>query len=199
MSVAREQHTATLLPNGQVLVAGGYHFDPNFNDSLSSTELYTPATGKWTTTGSMNTPRYGHKAVLLTSGQALVLGGTDQSSGGTFQLNSTELYNAATGKWSLNGNTFQSGNSGFSATLLRTGKILIAGGIVGVYPHEHTTAATELYDPSVGSSATTGAMNMARTDHSAILLPNGQVLAAGGSSTSSKGTLIVLNSAELYS
>jgi hypothetical protein len=198
MSVAREQHTATVLPNGHVLVAGGFRFDPNFNDSLSSAELYTPATGKWVATGCMNTARYGHNAVLFLSGQALMLDGVYQSSPGTFNLNSTELYNAATGTWIVNGNTFQSGSSGFSVTLLGTGKVLIAGGVAGVYPHTHITSTAELYDPSTGMSAVTGSMNTAREGQTATLLPNGKVLVAGGASTSSTGRLIFLNSAELY-
>jgi N-acetylneuraminic acid mutarotase len=194
MSAAREIHTATLLPNGQTLVAGGYGPTGNFNGSLSSAELYDPATGKWIVTGSMNTARYGHTAVLLANRQALVLDGVDVSPGGTFPLSSTELYDRATGKWTVNGKTFQSGYSGFIVTLLGTGKVLIAGGITGVYPHEHVTAAAELYDPSTGISAATGGMNNARKSHTATLLPNGHVLVAGGQSTS--GTAVV--SAELY-
>lgn len=198
MSVAREQHTATLLSNGQLLVAGGYHTDPSFNDSLSSTQLYTPATGKWTDTGSLNTARYGHAAVQLITGHVLVLDGVDQSSGGTFNLNSTELYNPASRTWTVNGNTFKSGNSGFSVTLLATGKILLAGGIVGVYPHERVTGAAELYDPSTGTSMSTGGMTIPRHSHSATLLPNGKVLAAGGQTEDSKGKSTVVASAELY-
>jgi hypothetical protein len=198
MSVAREMHTATLLPNGQVLVAGGYHLDRSQNDSLASAELYLPAQGQWSATGSLNTARYGHSAVLFTNGQALVLDGVDQSSGGTFNLNTTELYNPATGTWAVNGNTFKYGE-GFSVTLLATGKVLLAGGIVGAYPNERVTGAAELYDPSVGTSASTGSMTIPRHRHSATLLPNGKVLAAGGQTEDSKGKLTVVNSAELYS
>jgi len=199
MSVAREQHTATLLPDGHVLVVGRFHFDPNFNDSFSSADLYTPATVKWTATGSMNTARYGHNAVLLPSGQALVLDAVDQSSEGTFSLNSTELDDSASGKWTVNGNTFQSGSSGLSVTLLGTGKVLIAGGVVGVYPHAHITRAAEVYDPTTGTSAFTGSMNTAREGQTAALLSNGKILVAGGASTSSIGWLLMfLNSSELY-
>jgi WD40 repeat protein len=197
MHAAREIHTAMLLPNGQVLVAGGYGPTGSFNASLSSAELYnpfTPFTGKWIATGSLNTARYGQTAVLLANRQVLVLDGVDVSpGGGTFPLSSTEQYDRATGKWTVNGKTFQSGSSGFVVTLLRSGRILIAGGVTGVYPHEHITAAAELYDPSTGTSASTGGMNIARQSHTATLLPNGQVLVAGGSSPSS-----TVASAELY-
>jgi N-acetylneuraminic acid mutarotase len=198
MSIAREMHTATLLSNGQVLVAGGYHFDPGMNDSIASAELFNPAKGNWSATGSLNTARYGHAAVQLISGQVLVLDGVDQSAGGTFNLNSTELYNPAAGTWTVNGNTFKFGDSGFSVTLLATGKVLLAGGIVGVYPNERVTGAAELYDPSVGASVSTGAMTIPRHAHSATLLPNRKVLAAGGQTEDSKGKFTVVASAELY-
>lgn len=198
MSVMREQHTATLLSNGEVVVAGGFHFDPSMNDSLSSAELYTPAKGKWSTTGSLNTARYGHSAVQLISGKVLASDGVDQSSGGTFNLSSTELYDPATGTWTANGNTFKAGDSGFSVTLLATAKVLLAGGIVGVYPHTRTTAAAELYDPAMGASASTGAMTIPRRSHSATLLQNGKVLAAGGVTENSRGKISVVASAELY-
>jgi N-acetylneuraminic acid mutarotase len=192
MNVARYAHTATLLPNGQVLVAGGFAS----TGTLSSAELYTPATGAWTVTGSLNIARYGHQAVRLTNGQPLVLDGISTASGGIDKLRSTELYDPATGRWTVNGNTIQSG-SDFSVTLLGTGKVLIAGGIAGVYPHEHVTNAAELYDPSVGASVSTGSMKTARFGHAATLLPNGQVVVAGGLGTSQKGE-IFLKSAELY-
>ncbi len=198
MNAAREQYTATLLTNGQVLAAGGYNDADPFNHSLASAELYNPATGTWALTGSLNTPRYGHQAVRLANGQVLAVDGTDVSSAGTFNLNSTELYNPATGAWATTGSTFHAGNAPFSVTLLSTGKVLIAGGITGVYPNTHITSAAELYDPATATSASTGSMNVARNDQSATLLPNGQVLAAGGQSTSANGKTTDVASAELY-
>jgi len=198
MNAAREQHPATLLTNGQVLAAGGYNDADPFNHSLSSAELYNPATGKWSATGSLNTARYGHQAVLLADGQVLVVDGTDVSSAGTFNLNSTEVYDPATGKWTTTGNTFHAGNSAFSVTLLNTGKVLIAGGITGVYPNTRITSTAELYHPATSTSASTGSMNVARNDQSATLLPNGQVLVAGGKSTSANGKTTDVASAELY-
>src|SRR5262249_56054413 len=70
MATARANHTATLLLNGQVLVAGGYDF-PNL---LASAELYDPATGVWAATGSMATARSLHTATLLPNGKVLVVG-----------------------------------------------------------------------------------------------------------------------------
>jgi hypothetical protein len=198
MSAPRIGHTATLLTNGQVLVAGGDNNADPFNHSLASAELYNPGTGTWAPTGSLNTPRAGHQAVRLANGQVLVLDGTDVSSAGTFPLTSTEVYNPAIGTWAPTGNTFQSGGTGFSVTLLNTGKVLIAGGGVGVYPHTGITRAAELYDPATGTSASTSSMNIARADQSATLLPDGQVLVAGGQTMTSKGKFIDVASAELY-
>src|SRR6266516_4856196 len=94
LNTARYAHTATLLPSGKVLVAGG------FNGSyLSSAELYDPATGSWSSTGNLTTARHGHTATLLPSGKVLVAGG-DNSSG---FLSSAELYDPATGSWSSTG------------------------------------------------------------------------------------------------
>lgn len=76
MNVARVDHTATLLANGEVLVAGGNN---NTTGYLSSTELYNPSSGKWTLTGSMTIARDGHDAVLLQNGQVLVAGGINAS------------------------------------------------------------------------------------------------------------------------
>ena len=71
LNTARREHTATLLPNGKVLVAGGY----NNGSYLASAELYDPASGTWTATGSLNTARFEHTATLLPNGKVLVAGG----------------------------------------------------------------------------------------------------------------------------
>ena len=93
MATARSLHTATLLPNGQLLVAGGlgHNLLP-----LASAELYGPATGPWTATGSMARARYGHTATLLPNGKVLVAGGTHRGSDGFPSLTSAELYDSAT-------------------------------------------------------------------------------------------------------
>jgi hypothetical protein len=80
----RKYHTATLLPNGQVLVAGGVRAIP-----LSTAGLYDPVTGMWDGTASMGTARAAHTATLLPSGQVLVTGGVGS---GLIPVSSAELY-----------------------------------------------------------------------------------------------------------
>src|SRR5262249_22656913 len=96
MNTARENHTATLLSNGEVLVTGG---DNNTDGYLASAELYNPATGKFTSANNMTEPRSGHEAVLLKNGQLLVAGGLNATTYGGPSLASAELYNPATGTW----------------------------------------------------------------------------------------------------
>jgi hypothetical protein len=89
MTTAREGATETLLPNGEVLVAGGLD---NTGKYLSSAELYNPTAGTWTATGRMTTPRVDASATLLQNGEVLVAGGDDSLT----ILSSAEVYNPAT-------------------------------------------------------------------------------------------------------
>ena len=95
MGTARYSYTATLLPSGQVLVAGG---DDDTPAVVNSAELYDPATGTWAATGSMNSPREYHTATLLPSGQVLVAAGYSNA-----PLDSAELYDPVTGTWTATG------------------------------------------------------------------------------------------------
>ncbi len=181
----RVNHTATLLTNGMVLIAGG--LGTNALYCLSSAELYNPATGKWTVTGSMSTGRDGHSAALLPDGKVLVVGGYVGNGGS--QLSSAELYDPASGTWTNTG-SLNVARSGGVATLLPNGKVLIEGG----YGNTTTSlSSAELYNPATGTWTNTGALNIGRSAHSATLLPNGKVLVAGG-----WGTNGPLSSSELY-
>src|SRR5207253_2443209 len=120
LSIPRVDHTATLLPNGKVLVAGGFN---DGSGALASAELYDPATGRWARTGSLNFARYHHTATLLPNGQVLVAGG-DGSDG---ILSSVELYNPATEKWTPTG-FLETARDSHTATLLQNGKVLVTGG-----------------------------------------------------------------------
>ena len=187
INTARWAHTATLLPNGEVLVAGGYGASETTQVPLASAELYNPAKGKWTFTGSMAFARGTHTATLLQNGEVLVAGG-DSVTGTT-----AELYNPSTGKWATTGSMIQPGYPQ-TATLLPSGEVLATGG--SGYEGE-TLATAELYNPSTGTWHTTGSLNFARANGAAALLANGQVLLAGGYNFTN-GSETIPTSAELY-
>jgi len=185
MAVARDDHTATLLGTGKVLVAGGV----NGGFALNSSELFDPVAGTWSaTTGSLGTGRYWHAATLLGNGKVLVAGGNDI---GGYVLNSSELYDPVAGTWSATTGPLGTGRYLPTATLLGNGKVLVAG---GVNAGGFALNSSELYDPVAGTwSATTGPLGTARYLHTATLLGTGKVLVAGGVNGGG-----VLNSSELY-
>lgn len=180
MADVRHAHTATLLQNGKVLVAGRY------GGVSISAELYDSATGTWATTGEMFKTSYGHTATLLQNGKVLVTGGW----GDTGNLSRAELYDPEAGTWAATGE-MGAPRSSHTATLLSNGKVLVAGGEGSGYPMR-----AELYDPGTGTWTPTGDMKLGRTyGHTATLLPNGKVLVVGG--WGGTGNYYLLN-AELY-
>lgn len=177
----RSGQSATLLPDGKVLIAGGMRRNQDF---YKSAELYDPATGKFQPTGEMSIGRVGHIAVLLRSGRVLIAGGW-VGNGGT---DSAELYDPATGKFRVIAKmTIRRG--GPSATLLADGDVLIAG---GEERDNESLASAEIFHANTLSFQPTGSMHHARISHTATLLTDGRVLVAGGYAGS------VSSSAELY-
>ena len=166
-------HTATLLPNGKVLLAGG---DGNPTEKFS--ELYDPATNSWSSIPSMAEARQSHTATLLPNGKVLVAGGA-KTIGGNSVSATAELYDPVANTWSSAG-TMSTARQSHTATLLADGKVLIAGG---------GTVVADIYDPATNSWTATASMAAARTSHAAALLPDGKVLVAGGNG---------LSSAEIY-
>jgi hypothetical protein len=189
MTVARSGQTATLLPDGDVLVAGGgcngtgYGCDAgSFLYNLSSAELYDPATGTWTRTGSMHTGRQFQTATLLPDGQVLVAGGfVSCDDDFCFDASSAELYDPATGRWTLTGPMHQAGEQEM-ATLLANGEVLVAGGYNdgGDNGTPFELSGAELYNPSTGTWSLTAPMPGPRYGGTATLLRSGWVLVAGG-------------------
>jgi N-acetylneuraminic acid mutarotase len=175
MNFGRELHTATLLLNGKVLVAGGYGVAGSYYDSLASAELYDPLSHTWTNTGSMNSVRRHHSAVLLPNGKVLVAGG--YASGNDINY-TADLYDPSTGVWTTTApvNTAQSGIR--RMTLLPNGKALLTKGFEYVDPGWRPVG--ELYDFVSESWTVTGAMTYGGGYHSSTLLPDGNVLVAGG-------------------
>ncbi len=170
MATARVNHTATLLPNGLVLVAGGS--GTSDGTPTDTAELYDPTSGTWTNTGAMVAARINHTATMLPNGLVLVAGGFTLGPGSP--LNSAEVYDPTTGNWSPTA-SMANERQGHTATLLTNGLVLVAGGY-----GEGWTASAELYDPIGGTWTTTGSMSTPRESHTATLLTNGQVLVTGG-------------------
>jgi hypothetical protein len=174
MATVRSLQTATLLPNGQVLVAGGVIgvSDTGVASYTGAVELYNPATGQWTITGSMTTPRAAHAATLLTNGQVLVAGGFNASS---TALASAELYDPSSGAWQATGN-MNDARANAQTTLLPQGQVLIAGGAGLAYGANYTA---ELY--SNGHWTLTSGMVFSHPGTTrSSLLTNGDVLVFGG-------------------
>jgi hypothetical protein len=164
MVAGRAYHTATLLPNGKVLVAGGC-YDVCRIYNLSSAELYDPFTGTWSATSSMANARAQHTATLLPNGKVLVAGGIS----GSNIVASAEIYDPATGAWSPAGNMVNARRFA-QATLLSTGKVLVAGG----QNYSATLAAAEIYDPALNRWSKTGSMSTPRLYFVAVPLLNGK-------------------------
>ena len=227
-------HTATLLTDGWVLVAGGYA-DGNYLDSV---DPFNPATGIWTATSQLNYSRSEHTSTLLANGRVLVVGGRDATTTpNTAELFDPEifglwswdwapwcrlhtttrladgrvlvvggyasvepllnirayLYNPATGTWSESSDVSVSPPPALAlhtATLLKDGRVLVAGGLGETGP----LATARLYDPAKGWWSVTGVMTRDRWRHTATLLADGRVLVAGGNSSTGG----VQDSAELY-
>lgn len=169
MTIGRAGHTATLLLDGTVLVAGGVGPQPFSNvprEVLASAEIFDPATGTFSLTGSMANRRVGHTTTLLPNGRVLVVGG-----------DSAELYDPATGTFSTTG-SLTTGRSGHTATLLSNGKVLIIGGINADAARSYSA---EIYDTATGAFEATGSLVTEHPADTAMLLPGGKVLVLGAS------------------
>jgi len=176
MTASRGYHTATLLANGKVLIAGGADQDPT-GTGLASAELYDPSTRTFTPTGSMAVGRFLHTATQLQDGKVLIVGGALTSA--SRPISTAEVYDPATGVFIMTG-AMATARKQHTATLLADGRVLIVGGTTSGGATPTFTATAEVYDPSTGLFSATGSMGEARTLHSATLLPNGKVLVAGG-------------------
>ena len=175
LSTPRAFATATLLPNGKVLVTGGGSSGQN-EPALATAELYDPATGTWTQTGTMNIARRIHSATLLQDGRVLIAAGMGGTWASPILLNSAELYHPDTGSWSTT-NNLSIARVFHANGLLQNGKVLVTGGsdfISTIFD------SAEVYDPETGFWSQTEPMSVPRISHTLSVLATGTVLAVGG-------------------
>ena len=142
LSVPRYHHTAVLLSDGRVLIAGGWSFTTNSDPSLATAEIYDPATDTWTATGSMAVGRARARMAALRDGRVLVVGGVDPA----YQVMATaEIYDPATGHWKSTGR-LATAVMWPAVAVLRDGRVLVAGGALDALAG-HVTAVCAIYAP----------------------------------------------------
>jgi hypothetical protein len=194
MGSARDFHTATLLRDGKVLVAGG--FNPT-SGGLNTADLFDPASGTFISLPkTMTTKRYYHSATLLPDGTVFIAGGGGSAPpvfSGSALTNTAELFDPASGTFTQVPSTMNSYRYWQTATLLPSGKVLIADGSTIDFAGAEYTRTAELFDPATQIFTLLPLMNSVRFGHTATLLPNGQVLIAAGT-TGSTAT----NTAEIF-
>ena len=190
MQHPRASHTASLLPDDTVLVAGGFAGSGSESRPYISTELFNPASGTFNTGPDMNVARSGHAAVVLKDNRVLLVGGWSGPLGVT---NTAEIYDPDTRRFSRVG-SMAVARGECTATLLQDGKVLITG---GVDQHDKALSSAEVFDPRTNSFSSAPAMSVPRGQHTATLLIDGTVLITGGGSCDCPSKT-VYHSAELY-
>jgi hypothetical protein len=193
LSSARTGHRAVLLDDGRVLVTGGLlPTGVDRAEPLAYCEVFDPATGVWTTTGSLGTARAGHQAVLLPDHRVLVTGGDPVvAADGTLDpdsLATAELYDPVAGTWGPAQPMPGGGRAGHRALVLRSGEVLVTGG-TGAPERTAGFRSVISYDPGAGTWRVLGGLLLGRTAHAVAELPDDRVLvAAGAAGTDPTGT-----------
>lgn len=168
MSQAREDHSAVLLGNGQVLVVGGIiSFSGSTANYTASAERFDPSTNQWRSAGSMATPRAAPIVALLGSGKVLVAGGRTT---GEVELASAELFDPATNSWDPAGSLNTARGAAAASLVLPSGDVFVIGG--------GNLAAPELYSP-ISDTWRAAAAPVSGVVYSAVLLASGKVLIRG--------------------
>jgi hypothetical protein len=183
----RSGHTATLLPNGKVLVEGGQN---------TNTEVYDPNRGEWYLTGRLNFARNGAAATLLSDGKVLVVGGNDPNNANPTVPHSAEIYDPVTQVWAPTVSLIY-GHRAPTATLLMNGQVLVVGQSSSTVGRAVDTVC-ELYDPATEVWTLTDSLAYFRVGHTATRLDDGTVLVTGGLYQGLDFKNVSLNIAEIY-
>lgn len=181
---ARSDHSSLELPNGNILVTGGYS---DQDTSLAECEIFDIVNNYWVGTSSMQIPRYRHHSVLLNNNNVLVIGG--------FKNKTCEIFDIDSTKWSLTDSTNFHRDGGSTINLLDNNHVLLVG---GYYFSEDNSQvffldSCEIYDLNLGKWTVTSPLNVVRAYHTATKLLNGNILVTGG-----HNQIKALRSCELY-
>lgn len=182
MAEHRVGHSASLLPDGRVLIVGG----ADYAEYKATVEVFNPATNKFSSGPALAEGRYFHAAATLSDGRILIAGGMNHFK----QFVDALIFNPATGQWHGAG-TLSTPRVYFPMTLMADGRVLAAGGTSG----PTATAAADVFDPSANVWTPVSAMTTARTLASIAALRDGGVLVAGGAGSGVTPTVEIWNGA----
>jgi hypothetical protein len=191
MTSARSSPSAAVLSDGRVLLAGGYYADPAHGNvpapTLDSSEIWDPVTGVWTATGRLAQARFGASAVTLTDGRVLVVGGSASLEGAPIEVNSTEIFDPASGRW-LDAGHLTEPRVGATLVALADGGALLVGGLLAFDAGDFgvslvPTPTAERFDPRSGAWSRTSESPTAAAGQTVVTLADGRVLVAGGDIT----------------
>lgn len=196
LGTARSHHLAFVLENGDVLLAGGAGgtLDPSaaFADCLDSSEIYEVSTGTFRPTGSMNVRRVFHQGTTLTSGEIMVVGGTNETED---SFKTAEIYNPTTEVWTLTDSMVSDDRFRHALTRLFSGRVLVTA---GKKSNVRFLASTELFDPSTNSWEAVPSVQEGGNGACLVTLQNGQALFAGGFSHNSSAGYHAVEVTQLF-
>ena len=177
---------ATRLGNGTVIAAGGLDRKTLGFPAIKRAELYDPQTNRWTATGELNAPRWSLDAITLPNGKALFAGGSAAFSPAT-ALDTAEVYDPETGRFTLTKNTLSVGRQSFGVSLLNGGQVLLSGGnTTGNNLGGSGSTAVDIYDPTTNEFYAAAPLHEGRALHAQVTLRDGRVVVIGGAQTSSE-------------
>ncbi len=183
MTITRRAHTATLLNDGRVLIAGGEHPSGASTTYLSSAEIYDAGTRSFAATVPMNAARSFHAASRLANGSVLVAGGLD---GAGSVISSAEVFDPTTPGWTTTTSAMTTPRHRAQAVTLANGRVLIAGGLSTTFS---VLSSAELYNPGASNFSASSDMLFRRFGHTLSLLDSGQALVVAGITTTSTSDL----------
>ncbi len=197
MTTARGSHTATVLNDGTVLLAGGFN-----GNGISSAEIYNPANGRFTETATMTVARFGHTATLLPDGEVFIAGGRSCEGANCISNPATqtaEVYDPGRRQFFAAGNLAEA-RTQHTATLLQDGRVLITGGrsCSGDCEGDSTLQDASIYDPATGQFTAGGEMSTPRAGQQSIALPDGNVFVYGGIDCGGRFGCQFLSSGDLF-